>query len=241
MYNYQLTVRLGDVRAECFLLKNFFTPSNQTSPIHTHKFTEIHMVADGCEELHAEKRQLVLLPGDVAAIPAEMPHRLAFSDATTREYVFWLDLPLKEIRKIRIPQEVLHRLLRAAVALRDTGEAPRLAGYIAYILNELYAISTPVMPIRDRAFIIRDFFEHHYDADVTLKDIAADLYVSEKQAHRLIVKYTGDTFSVNLAKHRVAAAKLLMETEKSLSLSEIAQLVGYRTYSGFWKAYRKYG
>ncbi len=241
MHSYQITVRLGEISAECFLLTNFFCPSNKTSPIHTHKYAEIHIVVAGHETLRAGKQQLELLSGDVAVVPAECPHRISDSDETTQEHVFWLNLPMPEFRKTRIPQEVLHQLITAAATLTKTGESPKLTGYIAYILNELSAVSTSVFPLRNREFFIHDFFSHHYDKDVTLADLAAGLFVSEKQAHRLIVKYTGDTFSVNLAKYRIEAAKLLMETERDLSLSEIAQLVGYHTYSGFWKAYRKYG
>ena len=72
-----------------------------------------------------------------------------------------------------------------------------------------------------------------------VKKLAEELHISVKQAERLVVLHTGCTFNTALTNNRIRAAEFLMKTT-SFSISEIANLVGYESHSGFWKAYKRY-
>ena len=52
-------------------------------------------------------------------------------------------------------------------------------------------------------------------------------------------KYMGDSFSRVITAYRMRAARLLMEMDASLTLTDIASIVGYSSYSGFWKAFKR--
>jgi transcriptional regulator GlxA family with amidase domain len=52
-------------------------------------------------------------------------------------------------------------------------------------------------------------------------------------------KYTGQTFGENLLRQRMTVAENLMETT-GLSLRAISEYVGYESYGGFWKAYKRF-
>ena len=64
--------------------------------------------------------------------------------------------------------------------------------------------------------------------------------MSEKQASRLIKKHMGATFSDVLSDYRLQAANRLLFGTPEMSLTEVAEFVGYRSYSGFWKAFKRY-
>ena len=53
------------------------------------------------------------------------------------------------------------------------------------------------------------------------------------------MKYTGRHFRGELTYRRIEAAKYLLATEK-IKLREVAERVGYKSYSGFFKAYKAY-
>ena len=95
------------------------------------------------------------------------------------------------------------------------------------------------MAVAKREFIIYEFFENRYNEDVTVFDLARELNLSEKQTSRLVEMYIGVGFSKALTNYRLNAAKQLLTSDKSLTMSTVAELVGYRSYSGFWKAFKK--
>ena len=73
---------------------------------------------------------------------------------------------------------------------------------------------------------------------MTIADLARQLHFSEKHTARLVLKHTGQTFTQALTAQRMTIARHLAATT-DMSLGDISRYVGYRSYSGFWKAYEK--
>ena len=95
-----------------------------------------------------------------------------------------------------------------------------------------------LIPITNRELIIDEFFSKKYNSYVTLDDLAKELMLSPKQAEREVKRITGNTFVSELSKRRIDAAILLSETT-SLPLVKISEIVGYSSYCGFYKAYKR--
>ena len=93
--------------------------------------------------------------------------------------------------------------------------------------------------VTDYGFLIHEFFSIHYNEDIHLRDIANYLHLAERQSERLIIDYTGHSFRDELVATRMNMAKILFSTT-DMSLSEISQYVGYKSYNGFWKAAKKF-
>ncbi len=88
-----------------------------------------------------------------------------------------------------------------------------------------------------RHFMIEDFFNENYMRNITSKELADKLYLSERQTDRMIKQAFGCGFKEHLTKIRLLIAKdLLAETEKEIS--EIALDVGYGSYNGFYMAFK---
>ena len=94
------------------------------------------------------------------------------------------------------------------------------------------------LPIQDRTHLIHEFFANHYHQPITLSDLAQVLGLSTKQAGRLLLHYTGRTFREELTRCRMEAARRMMAEKNAPPLAVIAEMVGYQSYSGFWKAFR---
>ena len=78
----------------------------------------------------------------------------------------------------------------------------------------------------------------NYNKNITLDDLAKELMLSKKQAEREVQRTTGNTFTKELSKRRINAAVILTQTT-SLPLTKISTLVGYSSYCGFYKAYKR--
>ena len=121
----------------------------------------------------------------------------------------------------------------------ETGSDGKLKAILAFILSDITEQKQkPLLPVLDREFNIREFFAKKYNQNVTVDDLARELRLSTKQTAREVKKYTGNNFCDELIKKRMEIAKLLITTT-TLPLTKISELVGYSSYSGFYKAYHK--
>ena len=88
-----------------------------------------------------------------------------------------------------------------------------------------------------RNFIMEAFFSANYASDIRLGDLAEKLNLSVRQTSRVLKEAYGESFQAYLTRLRVQRARnYLMFTD--LSVSEIAQRVGYSTPNGLITAFQ---
>ena len=85
---------------------------------------------------------------------------------------------------------------------------------------------------------ILEYINDHSD-QVTLKDLAARFHYHPNYISALLHQKTGRTFQKILLEKRMKRASLLMQNT-TLSLEEIASLIGYSNQSNFYKAFKEY-
>ncbi len=89
-----------------------------------------------------------------------------------------------------------------------------------------------------RIFMIEEYFNEYYMENISLKNLAERLYLSEKQTDKMIKKAFGEGFREHLCRIRLhVAKKLLKDTE--MEIREIAEMVGYQSYNGFYMAFKE--
>ena len=84
---------------------------------------------------------------------------------------------------------------------------------------------------------IDNFFSTQYMNKVTIEDLAKCICYGRKQTERIIKKLTGKTFNEVLVLWRMETAKMLLLNSDE-SISKIAEMAGYDSYGGFFKAFR---
>ncbi len=109
--------------------------------------------------------------------------------------------------------------------------------------NERRVSDVPVSdcPSAEYAFEIEKAISGCVNERITLSDVAAALYLSEKQTSRIIIKNYGKPLSAVISDRRLTAAALLLKnTDKSVS--QIAFETGFNTECSFFDLFkRKYG
>ena len=139
-----------------------------------------------------------------------------------------------------LPPETLSALIDEIDVAKATQNYKDVVPYISLICCKLTEDEVEkATPITDYAFLIYEFFSSRYNEDVMLSDLAKELRLSERQAQRLIKKHTGKTFGQMMTEKRLSMAKTLLNNS-NFSKSEISEKVGFRSYGGFWKAFKKY-
>lgn len=81
------------------------------------------------------------------------------------------------------------------------------------------------------------YVESHIHEDITLGDVAKQMFLSPAYLSRLFREKTGQTFSSFLAGCRLEHAKLLLSTT-DLSVSEIAASIGYKEANSFSRFFK---
>jgi AraC-like DNA-binding protein/mannose-6-phosphate isomerase-like protein (cupin superfamily) len=205
--------------------------------MHRHAYSEIQVATAGCAIVTVEGTQYPLETNEAMLIPTRCYHQIEGGGSGLTRIVFQADCPATEVTRKHIPGELVQELQR----LVETGAAiSEQYHYLFFILHGLFPVAHIRMrPLEDHRLQIREFFSLNYHRPVRLADLAAELHLSEMQTQRVLRKYTGQTFGENLLRQRMTVAENLMETT-GLSLRAISEYVGYESYGGFWKAYKRF-
>lgn len=238
MKNNELTVQIADLEVTAFMQGGFFDFENLSKNLHEHQYSEIHFVAQGEFTMVVDKTPYTLRSGDILVVPSKIFHYITDSTDDIRHCAFQVSLPVKGLKRFSFDRHILSAMMEEIV-LVENGKSPfALSMYIALLCSHI--IEKPKMQmkdIQDRKYLIHEFFSLNYDDDITLEDLAKRLNLSLKQTQREVLRHTGNNFRAELSRVRIEAAKQLMLTE-DISLQECAKRVGYKSYSGFWKAYK---
>ena len=85
-----------------------------------------------------------------------------------------------------------------------------------------------------------DYISKSFMQDITLESVASRFSVSKFFVEQVTKQYYSHTFRNTIKNMRMWHARELMKNSDALLLFDIAQLCGYKDYSGFFKAYSQF-
>ena len=146
-----------------------------------------------------------------------------------------------------IPQ-LFQRMLDEFVTMRP-GYLSRIAALSTTLILYLMQMLFPDTDLRWsdecteydilREVDIEQFFADHYAENVTIRDLAADLYVSPRHINRILQALYHCSFVDKLIMTRLENAKHQLRYSK-MRVSEIAEKCGFRTVSYFNTSFRRH-
>lgn len=239
MYN-ELTIAMRRKKYRVFLQNGFYSPFIVKKNLHKHNFAEVHLVANGSAVFSVGDRIFPLHSGSLLLIPRGIFHCPIEGEKDTLHTAFQIDCEVNAVSVYDIEPDSITRFLREIEACKTSQDYSRIAIYIALFCSFfLPDEKVPIQPVTDYGFLIHEFLSVRYGEDLRLTDLADYLHLSERQCERLVIEHTGNTFREELATVRMNIAGNLLKTS-NMSLKEIAEYVGYRSYAGFWKAMKKH-
>ena len=242
----ELTLNINGAERKLFFQMGFYSHDGYKNlDFHIHSYEEVHVFLGCTAEIICDKERYTVTPGEVVLIPRNSFHAYKMStDAGSRHLTFQIDMPTESVKIKRLPEGLLSSMLSEAskMSLDEVGgDHSRVALYLAVVCGHFCEpAKIHTRTVRDYAFIIREYIGYNYAKNTTLDTLAAELCVSKKQAERLTQRYMQKTFLEALTEARMLAAEQYLAMENPKPLSQIAPLVGYQSYSGFYKAYKRY-
>jgi AraC-like DNA-binding protein len=99
---------------------------------------------------------------------------------------------------------------------------------------------TQTLDTRRRLYLLaRVVVARHYRRPLTLPVVAHALASSPRQVQRAYKQFGETTFSEDLIARRMTAAGELLSEQRTIPVSDVARLVGYRQASHFAAAFRR--
>ena len=237
--HYELSFKMIEKDYKAFLQDGFYVSPKTDTSLHKHNYAEVHVLGEGKAEFLIDNQTVTVNGPAVLTIPAPLMHCCTYQDEHLLHTAFQTDCQADAVRVYPIEGGMVKAFISEIQQCQFSGNYSAIALYIPVFCNCYHKVHHGVTEIKDYNFLISEFFILHYDKDVYLADLAEQLHISERHAERLVLQYTGHSFREELVAVRMRIAKQLMQAENA-SLEQIAKYVGYHSYSGFWKAQKRY-
>ncbi len=232
-----MNVEISNSKRRMFLGDALPNEKSFFSPMHRHMYAEIHLVFDGVLHIECESREYVVCQNEAVMIPPAKYHETFSKGRTVVSFAFQSDCDINDITIKKIPHDFLLSMLDK---MRDPSSSQSFLNYLSFIISELSGCDRiGVVSEEDYRYTVGEFFSMNYSDDIHISDLASTLHLSDMQTQRVVKKITGKTFGENLLMYRMMTAEHMIKNTQ-MSLSDISEYVGYRSYNGFRKALAKF-
>ena len=263
-------VQIGDLEIYTAPDMGFIGAFAVTPKIHSHPYYEIIAVIEGklCigllddEDIELEKGGLCIIPPKCyhsTCADGELPKMLAIRFSYSRVggegriYDGFCSAveQITEPTCFDIPENMPSALmeLRQEMIKKDLGWEFMCRSLLEKLYIEIFRllscgrVSESIHIADDskhsRYYHIEMWFARNFAKQITEGDLAREISLSERQLSRVFADIYGMSFREKLVEVRLhRAAQLLEQTE--LNIDKIAQAVGYRSFSGFHRAFVNY-
>ncbi len=262
-----LQVPLGKIKADVLYVANILqAESDISTPFHYHHYLECHVIVSGKCIITTEKSKYNLNSGDICVIPKLMAHTVEHSSGdlkkgvltftfergkkeTYQDFLFFNSVfNIKDVFVVN-DQELCDWLLNnAGSGEEDAFQKIKRQAVFSFFLIRISEIITSSEKLNmtdntgaafdERIFFIEEYISTEYASDASLAKLSKIMHISERQINRILKKYVGRGFCELLSKQRMIVAVELLE-RKEIPITEIADKVGFESYSGFYSAFKK--
>lgn len=151
---------------------------------------------------------------------------------SARGIAFEATQELVQAIKTLIEKEGMDRILQLISALNQLAQS----NYTLITPNTFHTIASKKSELRINEVCL--FIQNNFNSNITLKQVASQIYLTESNFCKFFKKATGKTFSDYLNEIRInEASRLLLQTDKTIS--QISFECGFETLSYFNRVFLK--
>jgi AraC-like DNA-binding protein len=228
-----------------------FPPGNCGVSEHLHAFHQMDVILEGSVDISVEGRGLVRLDkGDALFLPPLWRHCLSFTPAGFRQgsYKFYLGAAHfscfpKEPVKLRMTPEVLAVIETSGIARGILASTEQVAAAtVALVRFANQAASAPMGSLdrfRQRLLDVLHDVSANPFKKWAVGDLAQTLGVAGDTFTRHFIALLGRTPRQFLLETRLRAAALILATDPSSEIKQVAQAAGYESVHSFTRAFAK--
>ena len=236
---------------------------------HKHTFVEFHYIFGGKETLYfpKEDNRVTLTGGMIAMIPRGLYHcaeteeasfvsRLCFNFSMDPEklsgnpiYSVFQSAAQPLILRDHAVSAAMERWRSILEDEKDPMAQTRQGVILLDVILDIFRrlAEGKSVPLRQdqtkqrQKWLIEEYIFTRYHDPEGLEGLAKKLFLSLRQTRKLVKSFYGEDYKTLIIRQRMEMAQIFLASQK-WSLEEVAEKVGYRSYSGFHLAFvRQFG
>lgn len=220
------------------------------SDFHTHNKAQLVYVSEGFQHIHVNDSIYLVPQNHVIWIPANQPHMTKSSAATVNIMTLFFQMMddkesfYNEVRVFAAPNVLKEMLFYAAKWSRKKSSSLEEHYFLQAILYELpnfwqkaIKLSLPA-PNDARLIAVCAYLQEHYRNKLSYADLASEHALSQRTMERLFKSEFGITVSKYVQLIRIIKS-IESLTSTQLSISEIANRVGYSGLQAFSNSFQQ--
>lgn len=238
--------------------------SSDGRPLHTHLYTEMFVCAKGCTVVNTATEKYILSAGDVLFLPAGLAHARSFESDAAAD---WLSIGItatSSTRSAELYKNICSLIKRTEPILLKNH--PQLFETVKNLVNsathsetllpkielltELIKLSerrdiqskglasNSNQPPSDAMLNFEHILHHRYNQQLSVKELAKELCVGERQLYRAVKKHFGAPIHTLILQRRISVAqKALVAT--SDPIEKIALEAGFSNKVAFHRCFKQ--
>lgn len=220
---------------------------------HYHAVAEFCLVADGEYLARVGDTEFCLSAGDALFVGGFKPHYYMQKGKATVYALVFDERILSAFGNVgrTLPQRFqdgegkeLVRLFEESANAWGKATDEYKTGFLFRLVGEILQRYGTVEKEKDKGekimVSVMRYIEDHYTEDLSLASVASHFGYAEGYFSRVFNRYTGMNFREYLNRKRIALAQELEGKKEGLPLCRIAEMVGYRSWMTFHRAYQQY-
>ncbi|NLP35536.1 MAG: AraC family transcriptional regulator [Clostridiales bacterium] len=252
---------ISDVEFPVQMFVNRIEKPGMYCPPHWHEHIEMHYLFKGQGTFHVNQKPIPMQEGSLLIINSNELH-MGISDTINMEalvIIFEMKSFSKEVAEYNV---IFKSLIEADQKLNDLcteiyeeGEQKKL-GYklamkgmiyelISYLLRNYVVESQSAWENTrrnknlKRLNTVLQYIQDHYNETITNRELADLIHVSEYRFCHIFKESMGQSPLSYINEVRLKKAYSLLE-QKTMTISEIASIIGFKDYNNFGRQFRKY-
>ncbi len=221
---------------------------------HYHGAVELKFVVSGKYLAHIGKKQKVLVDKEVVFVDSFIPHSytvlgetLCYTIIFSREFLNKIGLNNKTFPTFVSNKNLFDNILplvEYAYREWDNKDEYFKVGFLYCVLGLLMQKITLEDKTDDDStdfcVALIEYINKNYNKDITLQSLSRQFLYTESHFSRIFNKFMGMNLREYINRKRVAEAVRIKEENPLLSLSRIAEMVGYKSIKTFYRVYSQY-
>lgn len=250
MFFLDIPIKYNDAIVNMYLQDGFFETNIQTASFHRHAYIECHYIYKGALEFNINGKTISVPEGTALLIGPNIFHSFSLIHPDSKRVVFQLNCDKLGSKRFtedyllkRKSFSLIDNLEREIALIKSTNQYHMLTEYMKLLFYELIcdtnetSNNSVALPI-DRKLQIYELVNNSLNVQPTLEYVAKEIHISPRQLNRIMLELFQMNFTEYLTSMRLEHAKHLLE-QTDIPLKEISQQVGFSSYSGFWRAFKK--
>lgn len=231
---------------------------SNTKKRHSHTGFEFHLIVKGCQTYESEDGVFCVNAGEFIMMPPGKAHKFLSAEYPVEKYAVTFSYASAfELKEACVKGEIPRRVTENIAAVED-----ELAKYLPFseMLIENCVLEIALCLIREcsadgfaeqrrgridvsaydeRVELARQFIDDNIEEPLQIGEVASYCYLSEKQLTRLFEANMGMTVAAYIRREKIRHIERLL-ADKSLTLLEISETMGFPNESGFNAFFKKY-